>query len=120
MDVGGISKYAIFLNKYATLIKTQLIIHLVYIGNNMFKQCTDSNCQWFTAVPETKHCVIRICAKSSLAHPTIRRIKTLPHNDTHFRMSFKEYPKHVHRQQPKTPLMIKEAQTRKKAHKLAI
>jgi hypothetical protein len=72
-----------------------------------------------TALPETKHCVIHICPKSSLAHPTIGRIKTLPPEDTHFRMSFKENPKHIHKRVQKTPLTIRETQNRKKAHKIA-
>jgi hypothetical protein len=33
--------------------------------------------------------------------------------------SFKQKPKHIHKQEQKTPLTIKEAQTRKKAHKKA-
>jgi hypothetical protein len=105
-------------SKISSEMKTQLIAHLIYKEHNTFKQCTDSNCQWSTALPETKHCLIWICAKSSLAHPTIGRIKTLLADDTHFRMSFKENPKHSHKQEQKTFLTIKEAQTRKKAHKI--
>jgi hypothetical protein len=34
-------------------------------------------------------------------------------------MSFKENPKNIHKREQKIPLTIKEAQTRKKAHKIA-
>jgi hypothetical protein len=102
-----------------TLIETQPITLLIYIGKNLFKRCPHSNCQWSTMLPETKHCVIRICSKSSLAHPKIGRIKTLPPDDTHFCVSFNENPKHFHKREQKTPLTIKEAQKMKIAHNKA-
>jgi hypothetical protein len=48
------------------------------------------------------------------------RIKTLPHDDSHFHMPLKENQKHIYKQQQKTPLTIKEAQTLKKTHKFAM
>jgi hypothetical protein len=67
MDVGRFSKYA---------IETQLITRLVFIGNNIFKKGKDSNCQWSTALPETKQCVIRICAKNHHWHtPQLEELK---------------------------------------------